>query len=258
MKNKERDTVLKSVLNFRDAGDLPNNSGCRLRKGLVYRSAEIDRISRKDIEKLHLPGIRTIIDLRAPGEYNKRKVTIPGINMLSLPLDFEQITRERLKPLILAKNRGEEIRKVIGGLYMEILDASKQALKEVAKTILSDGKSPVLIHCKAGKDRTGILCALLHMIAGSTREAVIEDYMKSNEAYLPSIRRKLMLRKVLYLGFFPAEAVMQAIVQRQENIELVMDRIDEHYGGIRSYLAESGFDMQEYEALKKKLTEVQQ
>jgi len=246
----------KSILNFRDAGDISNSEGIPLKRGLVYRSASVDRISRKDISKLHQLGIKTIIDLRAPGEYSKRKKTIPGIDLVSLPLDFEQVTRERLKPLIMQGNQEEAVQQVINELYGEILDSAKPVLKEIARILLSDSNTPILIHCRAGKDRTGIICALLQMIAGCSRKDIADHFMMSNDYLLPFFRKRLMLRKFISLGFFPAGAILDAITLKRVNIEMVIDRVENHYGGVRGYLSSSGFDMTDYETLRKKLLDI--
>ena len=255
MKNRMPDSGLKSVMNFRDAMDLPGNSGSKPKRGLIFRSASVDRISRKDIEQLKSLGIKTIIDLRAPHEYSKRKVFIPEMNRLSLPLDFEKVTRERLKPLIMKKNQEEAVQKVINELYIEILDAAKPVLNEIAKIILTSGKTPLLIHCRAGKDRTGIVCALLQMIAGAGRESIVENFMKSNDYLLPVFRKRLKLRKILSFGIFPSKEILDAITLRKENIEQVLERVENHYGGIKGYLSQAGFDLNEYEALRRKFTD---
>ncbi len=247
------DLGIRSILNFRDAGNICTADGIPLKKGLVYRSAHPDRISRKDIKKLHQLGIRTIIDLRAPGEYSKRKKCIPGINLLSLPLDFEQVTRERLKPLILQGKQEEAVQKVIEELYGEILESSKPVLKIIAQILFTDDFTPILIHCRAGKDRTGIICALLQMIAGCSWKEIVDNFMMSNDYLLPYFRKRLIIRKFFSFGFFPASAILDAITLRRENIETVIDRVEKHYGGIAGYLSVSGFDMSKYEALRSKL-----
>jgi len=242
-------------MNFRDALDLPGDSGLKLKRGLIFRSASVDRISRGDIERLKSLGIKTIIDLRAPHECSKRKVNIPGINRLSLPLDFEQVTRERLKPLIMKRNQIEAVQKVINELYIEILDAAKPVINEIVKIILNGDQTPILIHCRAGKDRTGIVCAIFQMIAGASRDSIVENFMKSNDYILPVFRKRLILRKILSFGFFPSKEILDAITLRRENIENVIERVENHYGGIAGYLLQAGIDRKDYETLRRKLTD---
>jgi len=252
----EYQAMLKSVMNFRDAGDSDPAGGTGLRKGLIYRSGSLDRIKREDIRRLQQLGIKAIVDLRAPAEYSKRKVVIPGINVFSMPLDFEHVTRERLKPLIMSGNQEEAVQKVITELYREILDAAIPIYREIVEMILDGGHTPMLIHCRAGKDRTGIICALLQMAAGSSEDSIIRNFMKSNDVIVPYYRKRLWIRKILSLGFFPADAILDAITLRGENIREVIKRVRVHYGGIAGYLSVSGFDMSKFMLLKGKLNNI--
>jgi protein-tyrosine phosphatase len=247
------DMSLHSVLNFRDIGGIVTDGEKKIREGIIFRSANPDRISKKDIDKLHLLNIRTIIDLRAPGEGKRQKKPINHIERLSLPLDFDKSTREKLKPLFYKKNSEKNIADISNSLYIEILDATQKIIGQILEILLSDERSPVLIHCQAGKDRTGIVCALLLLSLGAERKFITCDFMKSNDALLPFFRRMLLFRKILYLGFFPSKTILYAITLRQRNIESVLDRVMNHYGGIKAYLKGSGFDSSRLEELKNRI-----
>ncbi len=247
---------LRSVLNFRDIGGIAISGGKQFRKKLIFRSANPDNINRGDISRLHGLGIRTIIDLRAPDESKNKRKKIDGIETISLPLDFERVTRERLIPYFYRKNSHEIIADISNSIYLEILDATVPLFRQLVEIILSPERIPVLIHCQAGKDRTGIICSLIHMSAGTGREEIIHDFMLSNEALIPYYRRKLMKRKILTLGFFPADRVLYAITVRQRNIESVMDRVEFYYGGIEGYLDHSGINMAQLDKLKERLVSV--
>jgi protein-tyrosine phosphatase len=242
-----------SLRNFRDIGGIPAADGRSLKKGIIYRSANPDRITRKDIKNLYNLGIRTIIDLRAPYEYKKRKKVIENVEVISMPLDFEKKTREKLYPYLFKKNSEEKISEISNSLYIDIIDGAGDAFRKFAEILLSPDRSPVLIHCQAGKDRTGILSALLQLLLGVEREIIIRDYLKSNDALLPYFRRRLLIRKVLTLGYFPASTILFAISVKEKNIETVLDRVEEHYGGPEAYLAGSGFDMKVLPELKERL-----
>lgn len=232
----DSDIRFKTILNFRDAGGLPTLDGKTVKKGLIFRSAAPDNLNSREIRKLYTLDIRTIIDLRGPAEDGERTDRFDGIEKVSLPLDFEGETRKRMMPLFYQKNSFEKIAEISAELYIEILDASVPVFRQVVEILLTPGKCPVLIHCKAGKDRTGILIALIHMALGVRREAIIDNFMESNEKLIPFFRRRLLFRKILSFGFFPSDAVMYAVTVRQENIESVIDRINNHYGGIASFL----------------------
>ncbi|MEI6048184.1 MAG: tyrosine-protein phosphatase [Bacteroidota bacterium] len=247
------DMNLKSVLNFRDIGGIVSDGDKKIKDGIIFRSANPDGISKGDIKKLHLLNIRTIIDLRAPHEHKRQKRSIDHIDRLSLPLDFAQITREKFKPLLNKKNSEVMISDISNSLYLEILDATQQMFKDVMEVLLSSERCPVLIHCQAGKDRTGIICALILLALGAERQLIIDDFLKSNDALLPFFKKMVLRRKILSFGFFPSRAILFAITVRKRNIESVLDRIADHFGGIEAFLKDSGVDTSRLTELKKKL-----
>ena len=254
MNQDTSDIIFDSLLNFRDIGRIGSDKNKWIKKGIIFRSANPDKISKKDIEKLHLLNIRTIIDLRAPVERKDKNGYTEHIDRVSLPLDFEQATRSKLKPLLYKRNSEAMIDDITNSLYLEILDAALPAVKEVLEVLLSPERHSVLIHCQAGKDRTGVICAMIHLSLGADRRVIIDDYLKSNDAILPYFRKRLLLRKILFLGFFPSRAILYAITVRQRNIESVLDRVADHYGGIEGYLKLSGFDTSRLAELNEKLT----
>ena len=249
------DTNIRSILNFRDAGGLMTAGGCAMRKGLIYRSANPDRVNGRDIKKLKELRVKTIADLRDPSEFSSGKAEIPGIKIINIPLNFESVTRQRLRPLIKRNYDPEGINRALTGIYVEIVDAVRPVLSTIAAMILEPDNTPLLIHCQAGKDRTGILIALLQMIADADREEIIRDYLASNDSLMPLFERKLKIRKYITLGFFPAEAVLHAVKQKREDIITVIERVGNNYGGIKEYLSGAGFEISQINKLRDILTE---
>ena len=249
------DTDIRSILNFRDAGGLRTTGGGTMRKGLIYRSANPDKVNKKDINKLKGLGIRTILDLRDPSEFSSGKAEIPGINIINITLKFESVTRQRLRPLLKRNYDPDKIDRVLNGVYVEIVDAMRPVFSTIAAMIPEPDNTPMLIHCQAGKDRTGILIALLQMIADVDREEIIRDYLASNDFLMLHFKRRLKLRKVITLGFFPSEAVLHAVEQKREDILAVIDRVDNHYGGIKEYLSGAGYDISQFRRLRDILVE---
>jgi protein-tyrosine phosphatase len=233
----------KNLLNFRDIGGIPATGRRRIREGIVFRSANPDRITRGDLDKLRSFNIRTVIDLRAPGELGKRFRSVDHADKLRFPLDFQKTTRERLRPVIYKKDAENIIADISNELYLEILDASAPVFRQVMELLASPGRSPVLIHCHAGKDRTGIIIALILMAMGVDRELIINDFMKSNEALMPFFKTRFIIRKIFSFGFFPYRNMVFAVEVKKRNIESVLDRVDFHYGGIEGYLRFAGFDI---------------
>jgi protein-tyrosine phosphatase len=246
---------LKSILNFRDVGGIPLENGRVMKPGIIYRSANPDRITRSDAEKIKNLGIRTIIDLRGEHEIRKNRVKIDGAETIPMPLDFELKTRERLMPYIRKKGSEDKIAEISNDLYIDIVDASAPVLKNVLEVILTPSKTPVLIHCQAGKDRTGVISALIQYLLGAERQTIAGHYMESNDELIPYFKKMLLIRKILSLGFFPSKMILYAITLRQQNIESVIERIESRHGGVESYLSSAGFDTRQIDRLRELLTE---
>jgi protein-tyrosine phosphatase len=244
---------IKSVMNFRDIGGIPTNGSGLIRQGIIFRSANTDNISREDISRLHQLNIKTIVDLRAPQEIKKHRRKIDHTETLSLPLDFQKTTRERLKPYLYKKGSEKILSDISNQLYQDILDASAPAFRKVIELLLSGQGSPILIHCFAGKDRTGIMIALILLALGTDRQYIVGDFLKSNEALLPYFRKRLMLRKIITFGYFPSDVMLYVITVRQRNIDSIIDRVNNHYGGIEGYLASTGFNISKLKDLREKL-----
>jgi protein-tyrosine phosphatase len=235
--------AFKNLLNFRDIGGVPASGKRQIREGIVFRSANPDRIRKDDLEKLRSLNIRSVIDLRAPGELGKRYKSVDHAEKFTLPLDFQKTTRERLRPVIYKKDAQNLIADISNELYLEILDASGPAFGQVMELLASPGRSPFLIHCHAGKDRTGIIIALILLAMGVERELIISDFMKSNEALMPFFKTRFLIRKLVSFGFFPYRNMVFAVEVKQRNIESVLDRVEFHYGGIEGYLRYAGYDI---------------
>jgi protein-tyrosine phosphatase len=245
MDRQSQNNDFKSLLNFRDIGGISASGKSFIKEGIVFRSANPDTLHSSDIEKLRSLNIRTIIDLRAPHELSKRYKSVDHTETISLPLDFQQTTRERLKPVIYKKDAETIIEDISNAIYLEILDASGPVLRQVMETLASPGRIPLLIHCQAGKDRTGIIVALVLLAMGVKRELIISDFMKSNEALIPYFRKRFLIRKILSFGFFPYRNILFAVKVKQRNIESILDRIEFHYGGIDGYLSYAGLEKSE-------------
>jgi protein-tyrosine phosphatase len=177
-----RVVALEGGHNFREVGGYPTRSGATLRRAMLWRSAGLNRLSAIDCRTIRALGIRTIADLRT--EHERIAMPTPtdvseGLSLLSWPSNADDVSRragERpawrdLEPAAL---RGEVAR-----LYTFIAEAHARQFADVYRAI-ADGAAPILIHCTAGKDRTGLAVALLLELIGVTREWVVWDYEQTN------------------------------------------------------------------------------
>jgi protein-tyrosine phosphatase len=245
---------LRSLLNFRDIGGIDLADGYVMKKGHVFRSANPDRIHPADAGILESLGIKTIIDLRSPAEAGEKRIKINGTERINLPLDFQLKTRELLKPVIRDKNAKPAIAEISNQLYLEILDAAVPLFREMMEQLADPGRTPVLIHCQAGKDRTGIFSALILKALGAANDDIVKDFMRSNPELRASFKRHFLFRAILTFGFYPYDNLLFAVTVKQRNIESVLGRVDKHYGGITGYLAAGGADPSLLSRVREQLT----
>jgi protein-tyrosine phosphatase len=159
-----RKVHLEGTRNARQLGGISLGKGFVFRKDQVFRSGALCFITRNDSDKLHKIGIKTVIDLRVDREIARegpdKSYFLSGIpNVVRLPMTNSQ-------------GLGQEA-------YHYLIRENRPAISSYFK-ILSEPKNyPVLFHCSAGKDRTGILSALLLEMLGANREVIMDDYLES-------------------------------------------------------------------------------
>jgi protein-tyrosine phosphatase len=183
-------TALRSVLNFRDIGGALTRSGRRVRRGAVYRSGHLAGISPEDLARLEELGIRSVIDFRtgsdiagdggAPLPRGARRVHLPMGDPARAPTD--------LRPLILGGDRDAMRRHLADGQAVQMmLDAAAALVTEQCAQYgamlvhLAEADAlPAIVHCSAGKDRTGWAASLLLLLAGVPDEVIIAHYAESD------------------------------------------------------------------------------
>ncbi len=158
--------------NLRDVGGLPTVDGHRIRRGVLYRSGRLTGPS----EGLADLGIRTVIDLRSSAERVGGPVEADGIETRHLGDAFS---------LPAGGPAPEELEALLGehgaAVLMQHLYAGLIATPALADIVASlvDG-APALVHCTAGKDRTGVVVALVLALVGVPRDAIVDDYLVSD------------------------------------------------------------------------------
>jgi protein-tyrosine phosphatase len=159
-----------SLANFRDLGGLPTDDGVRTRSGVLYRSDAPLAGDTAPAAPVWPPAV--VVDLRSADEpVDPHSLAIGDTVVRRLPLMAEA----RPGTFHALRAKGELS---LGGLYAAMVDRTAAILPDVLALLLStDG--PALIHCTAGKDRTGVVCAVLLRAAGVAREAVVEDYVRT-------------------------------------------------------------------------------
>lgn len=234
---------LAGVRNFRDVGGLPTVDGRRVRQGVLFRSGHLAHATVEDAVYLSSLGLHTIFDFRnaADRKLEGPDVALPGVRHVSLPLtdptdgaEFWRLVRdgslEQLRS-ILADGQASE-RMIV--TYRQIVTARTAEHGQVLRSLAEDSV-PALMHCAAGKDRAGLTVAVTLLALGVERDAIVEDYLKSNAKH----RRYKVHRSSSSPSAYSSE-VMELLSPlfdaRAEYLSAAFDTIEETWGGVPAYL----------------------
>jgi len=229
--------------NFRDYGDYAAGSR-HLARGRLFRSAHQARVTDADLDRLAAFGIGTIVDLRRPGERrdqpSKRPVGWAGQVLESdLGPDGEAPHIKFLRTSDLTVDAGRDF---MTGVYRDLpFEPAHLDLFARYFRALGDGEGAVLIHCAAGKDRTGTLAALTHHLLGVHRDDMIADYLLTNTAVdLDRLAPKVARQLEQMTGRVAAhDAVVAFLGVEPVYLETAFAGIEARHGSIDTYLEQA-------------------
>ncbi len=226
---------LTSVHNFRDCGGLLTATGERIRCGRIYRSGHLDKISQGDLETLQALGITTIVDLRSGHELRQRNGWVDE-RRIHLPMTLDQAVRAQVKPLLWKRDAADAIIAAVERSYAELIASARPQFRILFQRLLREESYPLLIHCRAGKDRTGLASALIQLALGAPEEAVVQQYLRSNDFVLPRIRRRLIPWRWLTLGRLPTANFETVFTVQARYLHAALATIRAEYGDIAAYV----------------------
>ncbi len=236
-----RHLPLEGVDNFRDFGDYPTVGGRRLKRGRLYRSASHGRATAGDLEAIGALGLGLVVDLRRKGErLRDPSQRPPGFAGAVIDNDIGDEEPDPWHEHIRASDLSEaSFRTYLLDYYRAAPFSERhEDLFRRYFRALADAQGPVLIHCVAGKDRTGLLAALTHHVAGVHPDDVMADYLLTNNAERIALRMPLVARSIQAIaGRSPAEAALRiALGVEAIYLRTALDAIDARYGGVDAYL----------------------
>lgn len=196
----------KTVYNFRDFGDYQTSDNGRVLAGKLFRSANLNQLGGEDVDVFERLNLSTIIDMRYKAEREKQPNTLPR-SFSGITLSYGAGTGQpsvKVAPheafLQHDLKTGEDARQYMLGSYARRPhDAGfKHLVKQSLHQMATHGEN-ILIHCAAGKDRTGLLVAIIQHLLGVSRDDILKDYMLTLEAVnidniIESVRAKISNR----------------------------------------------------------------
>ncbi len=230
--------------NFRDYGDYASAAGRRIAPGRLFRSAHHARASDADLARLGELGLAAVVDLRRPGERRDQPSRRPPGFAAAVIESSHDDGREAphitfLKSADLTVDAG---RRFMTGVYRELpFEPAHIDLFSRYFRALAEADGPVLIHCAAGKDRTGLLAALTHHLLGVHRDDMVADYLLTNEAVdlvgrAPAIARQLEARTGRPA---PHDAVVAFLGVEPVYLETALAAATDRHGSIDGYLEQA-------------------
>ena len=177
-----RHVGFEACFNFRDLGGYPVADGRHLRWGALYRSDTLHRLTAADVEVFRALGLRTVVDLRSSTEidqYGRLGISDAGLTWRNVPmLDNVRLSpRDPSEPpLELAPEESP------GEGYVRIAEEFAPAVAETFRILATQDALPAVFHCTSGKDRTGIVAALMLDVLGVADDVIASDYCLTEAA----------------------------------------------------------------------------
>ncbi|MFJ9776299.1 tyrosine-protein phosphatase [Kitasatospora sp. NPDC101157] len=237
-----RHIEFEALHNFRDLGGCSAADGRTVRQGLLYRSDSLGKSSPADLEKLQALGVRTVIDLRYDWEI-AAKGRVPhfdGLDFHNLSIEHRPYDQASIDPEL-------DPWRYLADRFAEV---AEDGVKEIRQTleVITDAKAPVVFHCMSGKDRTGLIAALVLTLLGVSEDDIAADFALTEHAtpYLVADWHAAHPGRALrWPGYGRAPETV---------IRLALADLATRYGSVEAYLTGTvGFDRSRIDALRSRL-----
>ncbi|MEU6077083.1 tyrosine-protein phosphatase [Micromonospora sp. NPDC047074] len=234
----DRRIPFATMFNFRDVGGHVGHDGRTVRRKRLYRSDSPHRIDDTDRAAFAALGVRTVIDLRRPYEV-ERDGRIPhfdGLTWHNAHLVHAEWGDRPYQP-------GTDLARYLADRYADLAETATAGIAEAIGLIADSPNAPVVVHCVAGKDRTGIVCALTLSVLGVADDEIVADYALSTEAgeryraWYESIGR-------------PADLHLPVLTCPAEAMTYFLAELREAHGSVEGYLRHTGVAETQLTALR--------
>jgi protein tyrosine/serine phosphatase len=234
-----RTMTFSTVFNFRDLGGLPGLDGRAVQYGRLYRSDSLHRLTEEEGAKLAALGVRTVLDLRRPIEIARdgRVPELPGLAYFNLHPAHREWN--------IGHYDGDPAR-YLADRYLDMATEGIEDFGAALRLLSEPHRAPAVMHCFAGKDRTGVLAALVLALLGVSDAEIMADYAASEAAQAPlgaQIRRD-----------FP-DTVIEAppahvLACPPQAIGLFLTEMSQRHGSIYGYARAAGVTALHIESLR--------
>jgi len=239
----ERHYPFEGCFNFRDIGGYPNQEGKQVRSGLYFRAGRQDRMSESDLKKLKELNVATQIDLRRPDEVQEQ-----GRGPLeAMGAKYENIA-------VIPEGGTDQLSRLVGDTgisgkrYLGYLEFGPESWLRMFEIFSNEAQLPVVLHCTAGKDRTGVSTAFLLSVLGVSREWIEADYILTN---IDTSRQADFIEKSV--GYPPGvnrEGMIMAAGVPEDAMKDFLDGVEARWGSAIGYLQEIGVTQAQMDSVR--------
>ena len=234
-----RHQAIEGTLNVRDIGGYPTGNGQSTRWGVLFRSDKLDRLTSLGVKELRNLHVQTIIDLRYTPEVEVNPDVIADTDLFGYRhLPLYELSGEHSLPTIPDSALD---------LYIKVLDHRQQQIKTLFDHLTAPTSFPALIHCTAGKDRTGVVVALILGAIGVPYETIIADYALT-AVYIDSLLDDL--RVMAQVNGWDTAWYERLLSCDPSNMRATLLHLDRAYGGVQPYLLSTGVTMEQIDKLR--------
>ncbi len=244
----DRWLALEGLDNIRDVGGLPLRDGGTTTTGVLLRSGSLHHVTPADVEHLvDVVGLRLVLDLRTAREIDRDGPTaVARAGVTTVPLTFIGEDERELPEI-------DDDTDPLTRIYLGYLDDRGENVVAAVRRLAAAEAGPALVHCAAGKDRTGVLVALVLDAVGVQRDAVVADYALSAE------RVEALYRRWTAEAGVPMPDDLTPHLPRAEAMAAVLARLDAEHGtagsgGAAGWLLAHGLDEESLRRLRARLT----
>jgi len=237
----DRVVQFERVPNTRDLGGLPAGDGFRVVRGRIYRSGSLHQMTDADRATLQRLGVETIVDLRSALERRHDPYSVPGIRVIEAPLVEDWMVARLMERFATGALDAAEIDRWWLEDNATAPERHTESFRSLFEALLATGPDAALLfHCRGGKDRTGVVGAVVLEVLGVPREEILADFMLSNRLLRSAERAAEIaeeLNRELGGALTPDDVLVFAGVRR-EWLEATFARIEERYGSASAYVAD--------------------
>ena len=244
-----REVKLQGAVNFRDVGGYATNDGHHVKFHKVYRSADISKLTDNDLVIIADKKIIDVVDLRGVNESKMAPDKLnPGMDYILCPAGSDADLSNWMKQISTLKSGGDSMMITYYSNTKFLADRYKPLF---AKLNSLPNDSALLLHCTAGKDRTGIGTALILYVLGVPYPVIVQDYLATN--YYREQDNEQKIKQMVTYMHINEEVAKDLMSARKEYLDATFDAINKQYGSVNNYLkTEMGLSDADIQTLKNK------